>query len=208
MQPIPYVLRFTVPGRINPVESVLGRLVARFSVDNRQAASRLVILVAAVALLLVIGQYAAFAALHEVVAGAPDSLEAQLIWMVPLALWVLLVVCAGVGYTAPTTIEVGDRISIQGPGGTLTLSHTSVKPRRISRSRYYDHYRRYTETTSFVGRLVEPEILLLVFRDRGPVALELTTEEIDAFLVAHRLRTLHTIRGIHAPLSELPALAS
>ena len=168
----------TVPAALHPASSLLGRLVRRWSDDERQAESRYIVAAA-----LVLGGATLAGQWAWVVWGTEGEMAlgffaAQVVGGLFVGGFTLL------GWRPALHIRADDqRLTVQRGAETLDLPYEAVTSvERITAAAYHGHWRRYAATFAFVNRL--PADLLLLTTARGPVVLGLPAGDL-ARLEAH-----------------------
>ncbi len=189
-------MHLTVPPAFHPPSSLLGRLVRRWSADERQAASRYIVAAALVFVAVTLaGQWGWV--LWSTGADGDPALGYF------LAQGVAGLVMSGVcllGWRQPIHVRAdANGLAVRRGAETLVLAYGEVQSaKRITADAYHRHWQRYAATRAFVNRL--PADLLLLHTARGPVVLGLTAADLgrlDAHL-AGQLEPDRTRRFVHA----------
>lgn len=153
--------------------------------------------VAVVALVLLMLQYATWAWLHADIQADPMSGVALSFWTVQVVGALAFAALCVVGFKPEVEIIVGDELLVRHGDETHAFDYASFLPSVIDTQLYYDHYRKYEKTTSFVGRLSEPHLLLLELANDRHVVIEVGLEARK--LVADRRIASTATVGVVSP---------
>lgn len=182
MPPYDDSISFTIPARIHPGYSLLGRALRREFGDPLRAEAHHILALAALGLLPV--------AVHYLGDFVPLPIDQ---WPLQAGILLLIVLTGVAGWQPRTDVEVRDGSLSARRGKEMWSSPLDEieSAETISALRYHRHYRRYSVTRAFIGRM-EQHLVLLRTR-RGPVVLGLGERDRAAFL-----HYLENRRSVHA----------
>ncbi len=118
-------------------------------------------------------QYATWAWLHVEIQAEPMSTVALSFWSVQVMGALAFVGLCVVGFTSEIEIVVGERLQIRTGETVLAFDYATLSADVVDTQLFWDHYRKYDGTVSFVGQLAEQELLLLKRSDGRHIVIEL-----------------------------------
>lgn len=174
------LLQAHIAPRWDPTRSLLGRWVRRKTADHWQAQAYFILVSMSLLVVLVIANFAAWGIVGRSIMATPDGATALAFWWSQVAAFGGWALVSLVGWAPGVHVEVTEAGLVVTQGTrTRTMPHWTIERAKvISAVRYHRHYRRYAETTSFVGIL--PAQLLLVESEAYCWVLGLTPADLRA----------------------------